>query len=36
MSPARTWARQFDERVTTVYEQAYFELIKPGPPEFAA
>jgi glycosyltransferase involved in cell wall biosynthesis len=34
---ARTWARQFEtERVTTVYEQAYAELIKPGAPELAA
>jgi glycosyltransferase involved in cell wall biosynthesis len=37
MVAARTWARQFEtERVTTVYEQAYAELIKPGAPELAA
>jgi glycosyltransferase involved in cell wall biosynthesis len=34
---ARTWARQFEtERVTTVYEQVYAELITPGAPELAA
>ena len=34
---ARAWARQFEtERVTNVYEQAYFELIKPRAPELAA
>jgi glycosyltransferase involved in cell wall biosynthesis len=34
---ARTWARQFEtERVTTVYEQAYSELVAPGAPELAA
>jgi len=34
---ARTWARQFETgRVTTVYEQAYAELIEPQAPELAA
>jgi glycosyltransferase involved in cell wall biosynthesis len=34
---ARTWARQFEtERITTVYEQAYSELIQPRAPELAA
>jgi glycosyltransferase involved in cell wall biosynthesis len=36
-SSARAWARQFEtERVTTVYEHAYSELIAPGAPELAA
>jgi glycosyltransferase involved in cell wall biosynthesis len=34
---ARAWARQFEtERVTSVYEQAYSDLIQPGAPELAA
>jgi glycosyltransferase involved in cell wall biosynthesis len=34
---AREWAAQFEtEQVTTVYEQAYCELVKPGAPELAA
>ncbi len=34
---ARTWARQFEtERVASVYEQAYTELIASGSPELAA
>jgi glycosyltransferase involved in cell wall biosynthesis len=33
---ARDWALQFEtERITTVYEQAYSELIMPGAPEMA-
>jgi glycosyltransferase involved in cell wall biosynthesis len=34
---ARTWARQFEtERIATVYEQSYSELVKPGASELAA
>ena len=34
---ARRWARRFEtEQITTVYEQAYCELITPGAPELAA
>ena len=34
---ARAWARQFEtERVTTLYEQAYSELIAPGATELSA